>query len=153
MKKQTKTYLLLVLVIIIWGIIAVKIITALSSDNTEVPTVQNIKFKPKKIKPKDTFSIMANYRDPFFGTVPKAPKKKIIVPEIVEENTPKNTILYTGYVTDNSTKQKIFFVTINGQQHLMKPKYSSQGITLIKGSASQIRVRSNGKIRTIPIQQ
>lgn len=153
MKKQTKTYLLLALVVLIWGIIAVKIFGTLSSDDDELPTVQNVEFKPKKVKAKDTFSIAANYRDPFLGTLVQTKKKKINRPKQVKEKTPQIEVIYTGYITDSSTEEKIFFITISGQQYLMNPKDTRQGVSLINGTATQVRIKSNGTTRFVPIQQ
>ncbi len=62
---------------------------------------------------------------------------------------PEVAITYTGLMTDGSTNQKIFFVPIDGQQHLMNLKDNIADVTLLSGSATAIRIRHNNKTRTI----
>ncbi len=110
-------------------------------------------FVPRKLKEKDTFSLMADYRDPFFGTVrtrDKAPKKASVP---TKAPVPEKAIAYAGFVTDGKSKQRIFFVTIDGQQQMMSLNDSFQEVKLIQGTEDRIKVRHGGKIRTIFLTQ
>lgn len=154
MKKQTKTYLLLVAVLLIWGIIGYKIVGAISpkpvQEEVEIKTVD---FTPEPLVQKDTFSLIANYRDPFLGTLATKPKKKSTAKKAIPKNpVPEVTIEYTGLITDNETKEKIFFIRIAGQQYLMSARDKIEGFTLISGSESQVRIRDGKKTRTIPLK-
>lgn len=152
MAKNTKTYILLGVVALIWGTIGYKVISGLSpADLPAIATSDSVDFKPKKSTPKDTFSITANYRDPFLGTVPKKKKlKKATAPRKV---VPEIKLQYTGSIIGDDSQSSIFFVTIEGVQVLLKPKQTVQEVTLVSGSEQQIRIRHKGKMRTIPLKQ
>ena len=123
MKKQTKTYLLLGFVLLIWGIIGFKLLGALSSKPEQSNIVErSINFTPKAVKKKDTFSLVVNYRDPFLGTLPTPTKKNRARKIVPKDPEPEIKIEYTGLVQDKDTKERIFFLTIEGQPHLMSPQ-------------------------------
>ena len=63
------------LVTTIWGVLGFKIVNSINPPEQAVEVqTKLVTFMPKVIKARDTFSILANYRDPFLGTLPK--KKK-----------------------------------------------------------------------------
>lgn len=138
-------------VLLVWGIIGFKVIKALSKE-PEMPTVrQPISVLPKSIKKRDTFELMANYRDPFLGTLPatkKKPKKKVVRKEKVE----KKNIVYAGLVSRSESGKSMFFVSIDGQQHIMSKREEINGVTLLKGSEESITVRYDGRSETILLQ-
>ena len=154
MKKNTKTYVLLGIVALIWGIIGYRIISAISSDPEPQTTAVNADFKPLPVQEKETFTILADYRDPFLGTLPKKTAKK------VKRSTkpkappaPEIAIAYTGFVADKEAKDNIFFVTINGQQHLMSSGNEIDKVKLLSGNASSIKIRYNNKTKTIQLKE
>lgn len=154
MKKNTKTYLLLATVALIWGTIGYRIISGMGNDDTPETQLKQVSFKPLPTKEKKSFAILADYRDPFLGTIPKKPiqkKKRSSKPKAPP--VPEVQILYTGFVADKDTKQNIFFVSINGTQHLMSPANEIDKVKLLSGNAKSIRVRYNNKIKTIPLKE
>ncbi|MHA7832357.1 MAG: hypothetical protein ACX93O_14780 [Flagellimonas sp.] len=152
MSKNIKTYLLLGVVLLVWGIIGFKVIKAISKE-PELPAVrQPISILPKNIKKRDTFELVANYRDPFLGTLPakkKKPKKKVIRKEKVE----KKNIVYAGLVSRSESGKSMFFVSIDGQQHIMSKKQKIDDVSLVSGNEKSIRVRYNGIMETIARSQ
>ncbi|MBD1261978.1 hypothetical protein HZY62_15350 [Maribacter polysiphoniae] len=151
MKKNHKTYLLLALVLGIWGIIAFKIISAVNppAEKTNVMAT-NDSFVPAKIKARDTFSIVANYRDPFLGTMPKSLKKSKSRKGIIKKNPiPDKNIIYTGFITESTSKKNIFFLTIDGQQQMMSKNDIIQDVKLISGNTDKVRIRYKGRTKTI----
>lgn len=152
MKKNIKTYLLLAVVATIWGTIGYKILFSLSSEPTVFLASKVSDFKPLPQKEKDTFSIVADYRDPFLGTLPKkSMKKRKRIAKPTPPPLPEIDIRFTGLIIDRDTKEKIYFVTINGQQHLMGVKDEIQKVKLVSGTSSSIKVRCNNKTRTIKL--
>lgn len=100
MKKQNKTYLLLAVVLGIWGIIGYKFFSAVNPDAPEIAQVTSDQvFVPKQMKEREVFSIVADYRDPFLGTV-QAPKKKVKkntnAAAVKKASVPTKSIQYTG---------------------------------------------------------
>lgn len=151
MNKNTKTYTLLGGVLLIWGIIGFKIYSALSPEEDTLALVEDVMFKSKKAVQRDTFTIKADYRDPFLGKFGVSSKKRAI------KTTKKKTVSfpqinYTGLITDQKTKKHIFFVTITGTQYLMQRGNQQNEVTLVSGSSKQIRVRYKGVVKTIPLQ-
>ncbi|MGW9686752.1 hypothetical protein [Flagellimonas sp. 2504JD1-5] len=151
MSKNTKTYLLLGAVLLIWGIIGFKVLGALSSEPEAPVLAENINFKPKEQVKKDTFSILVDYRDPFLGTMPPS-KKKPKTKGVAKPKVQFPNINYTGLITDQDTKNHIFFVTISGNQYLMRKGNTQADITLLSGSSKSIRVRFKGIAKTITLQ-
>lgn len=153
MKNKNKTYLLLAVVLVVWGILGIKIVGAINPEpNEDLTAVITEKFVPKAIKERDTFSIVANYRDPFLGTLPKGTlkkKQKRVAPK--KEKLPEKTILYSGSIMDAQTKKRIFFVSINGQQHMFSRNDAVDEVRLVSGNTNWIKVRYQGKTKTISL--
>jgi len=152
MSKNTKTYLLLAAVILIWSLVIYTVFTGRSEESVVESSNEITQVERIEAKKKDTFSIKANYRDPFLGTLAKKKTKKRVV-KPVKKAEPEISIQYTGFVTDQNTKNKIFFVTINGKQHLMNVNDEIEKVRLISGSESKIRIRANGKTKSIDLKQ
>nr|WP_298793792.1 hypothetical protein [uncultured Allomuricauda sp.] len=151
MNKNTKTYILLGAVLLIWGIIGFKVFSAMSPEPEAPVLADNVNFKPKEQVKKDTFSILADYRDPFLGTLPPS-KKKSKTKGVAKPKVQLPDISYTGLVSDQNTKNHIFFVTISGNQYLMRKGNTQAEVTLVSGSSKSIRVRYKGIVKTIPLQ-
>ncbi|WP_350284662.1 hypothetical protein [uncultured Croceitalea sp.] len=151
MSKNTRTYILLGTVLVIWGLIGLKIFNAITPEAPQETRIENIDFKPMAAIEKDTFHIVANYRDPFLGTLPVAKKTRPKV-KSVKATAPKRAIAYTGSIANKDRKKSVFFVTIEGKQFLMKIGQTMDKVKLLNGSAQTIRVRYDGRTETITLQ-
>ncbi|WP_218822518.1 hypothetical protein [Maribacter sedimenticola] len=155
MKKQHKTYLLLALVLLVWGMIGYKFVNAINP-STNIPQLvdSSEKFVPKIIKERESFSIVADYRDPFLGTIkkPKSGIRKTAVKPVKKE-VPKRNVTYTGFITDKGNNQKIFFVTIDGQQQMMSLNDTYQEVKLVQGTKNYIKVVYKGISEKISLIQ
>ncbi|MEX0313720.1 MAG: hypothetical protein AB3N18_06050 [Allomuricauda sp.] len=151
MSKNTKTYVLLGAVLLIWGIIGFKVFSAMSPEPETPVLAENINFKPKERVEKDTFSILIDYRDPFLGTMPPS-KKKPKIKRVAKPKVQFPNVNYTGLITDQNTKNHIFFITISGNQYLMRKGNTQADVTLVSGSSKSIRVRHKGIVKTITLQ-
>jgi len=155
MKKNQKTSILLTAVLAIWGILGFKIVKTvnpISDQNTQ--QVLSETFKPIVYKQRDTFSIQANYRDPFLGTFPQPIKPKRIKKAKPKKDTPpQREIQYTGFITESSSAPTIFFLTIDGQQQLMAKNEVFREVRLLSGNSEKIRVLVDGKTKSIPLVQ
>ena len=106
MKKNTKTYLLITAVALIWGTIGYKILATGAADPIATPVVMGT-FKPLTQPKKVSFTVAADYRDPFLGTLTQKPKKK--GKRSTKPKTPpapEIPILYTGLVTEDRYETK-----------------------------------------------
>lgn len=157
MKKNTRTYTLLALVLIVWGILGFRIVKTISPDETAAPAIStNKEFRPLETGKKDSFGILANYRDPFLGTLPKSPSSNKRINKSTKNKKPSlpdKNITYSGWVNDRSTKEKIFFLDVDGQQLMLTKKQKQEGVQLLSGNEDKIRVRYNGLTKTIKRKQ
>ncbi len=155
MKKNQKTYLLLTVVLAIWGILGFKIVkTANPASDQNIQSVISEKFEPTEFKERDTFSIVANYRDPFLGTLPKSKKPKKPKRATQKKDTlPQREILYTGFIAESASGNEIFFLTIDGHQQLMAKNEVFRKVKLLSGDSVKVKVQFDGKTKTIPLTQ
>jgi uncharacterized Zn ribbon protein len=157
LKNKTKTYLLLVAVLVIWSIIGYKIYSSL---NPELPEVvlndAEAVFNPKTGIEIDTFSIKTTDRDPFLGTLTKKSNKTA---SLKQNNTTKQEdsnwpqITYGGVIKRQNSNEQVFVVTINNTQYVLKKGQKVDNITLVKGDNASITVRFNNTQKIIPIQK
>ena len=153
MGKNVKTYVLLAVVLVIWGIIAIRIFSAISPETGKEQVTSQASFAPLKVIAPDTFSIKADYRDPFLGTY-RASTATVVKPKrTLKKEMPAIAIQYTGSMVNNSTKKHIYFVTINGQQHLLEKGKTAGDVTLIRGSEKAITIRYQGFTKRVALQQ
>lgn len=151
MSKNLKTYLLLGIVLLIWGIIGFKVVKAISKE-PEMPVVQPSKRVWRKtVKKKDTFTLLANYRDPFLGTLPVT-KKKVVRQAVHKKPRVKRNIVYAGLVSQSKSGESMFFVSIDGRQHMISENQEIQGVKLVKGNEKSITVHYDGHAETILMQ-
>lgn len=150
MKNKTKTYILLIAVVSIWGFIGYKVIMGLNPKETiNLPLSQNVTFNPKTNITVDTFSVATVNRDPFLGellTKKKSFKKPIKKTHKVVQWPP---IIYNGIVGKENSNDKICIVSINGQQLFFKKNQELKGVKLIKANAKEIVVTYKGDRKTI----
>nr|WP_299381230.1 hypothetical protein [Allomuricauda sp.] len=152
MSKQAKTYMLLAFVLAVWGVIGFKVIKALSPEPEVAHSMPNVVNVVENKVQRDTFTLYADYRDPFLGTL-KTAKPKIKKPRAKKTDTPKKKILYAGLISESGSKGSLFFVTIDGQQHIMSPRQEINGVRLVKGSAKSIQVTYGGINETISLSE
>ena len=154
MKKKNKTYLLLAVVLGIWGVIIFKFIWVLNpSSEQAVKTRTEAVFKPKQIKERELFALALDYRDPFLGTVDvprknRKPSNTIAKPKKV---IPTKSVEYTGFIQKSNSNQLIFFVTVEGRQQMMKINDSFQDVMLVKGTKKSITVKYGGSKENIAL--
>ncbi|WP_422106024.1 hypothetical protein [Winogradskyella sp.] len=150
MKTKKKTYVLLVLVIGVWGTIAYKIVTALHPDMPKMQQqefVVNTNYKVETAV--DTFSIRKVNRDPFLGTymIKASPKKT----RVKKQTLLWKPIQYHGIVKNG--KNKLFIVSIDGKQHLLKKGQTKDSVKLLNGNAKSITMRYKTSSKTFRLKQ
>ncbi|TJY37397.1 hypothetical protein [Pontimicrobium aquaticum] len=154
MNNKLKTYVLLIIVIGVWGLIGFKV---WSNFNPDIPEAKaknlNVSFSPKANVKIDSFSIQETKRDPFLGTITKKLEKKANTK--IKKSVPFNwiPISYQGIITNQGSKQQIFIININGQQLLFKKGQTINEVSLIQGNAKQITVRYKNRQKRIDIQK
>lgn len=161
MNNRSKTYLLIVAVLIVWGLIAYKIFQHLKPSSDENLTVKTEKKRNPKTDSNLDYKMHSGYRDPFFGTLKKPERQEIkngqekrnISPKKTDLNPiPSVSVLYRGLVNPLANKKEcVFIIEINGKTQLLKAGDSSDGCTLISGDNKKVWVLNSGKRMEIPI--
>lgn len=134
----------------IWGVIGYRILSAINPTGPKM-TIDNVdvSFNPKTNKEADTFSIQVQHRDPFLGTllVKKVNTKETKITK--KSEAVWIPIIYNGCISSKNEKTKVFIVSINSQQYIMKIGQKINEVTLIKGNDKEIVVRYKDASKTV----
>jgi hypothetical protein len=125
MKSKKTVYLVLPVVIGLWALVIYKIVNIYSASEGKLVAASS--FIPPVLiaNSNDTFSITANYRDPFLGktetpaavnNTPKTPPP----PKKIAEPTKWPVITYGGVIKSRKSNAQLCMVSINGQTNFMK---------------------------------
>lgn len=156
MKNKKATYILLSIVAAIWGIIVYKIFSTVGSkESIQQENISYSSMLPVKTAI-DTFSIIANYRDPFLGKMtlspsendkPKTSVKKIEKPAPEPLKWP--SIVYRGMIKNQKTGKQLYLLTIDKQDNMMKPGEMISDIELKRVYRDSVEVVFKKEKRTI----
>lgn len=160
MKNKKNIYILLPLVLFVWGAVLYQVFSFTKSD--EVTSIDNPEFniKPLKISQRKSFDININYRDPFLGKMyaaQTASKTKANPSRTKKEVKPKETlvwptILYKGLISDTKEKSKIFMLVIDNKNYYMKIGDTENEILLKSGDKESVYVKYKGNLNLIMLQ-
>ncbi len=152
-------YILLPLVIIIWGIILYKFFTAVNTSHSATENLINpVNRADTSLFKIDTFSISNNYRDPFSQNIVSSPKinKNRIVKTLPEKEVVTNvvvvkwpSIVYSGVIKSKKSLQMLALVKINGESNFITRNTTLMGIELLDVFNDSIRVDYMGQQKTI----
>lgn len=147
MKNKKLIYLLLPLVILIWGTVFYKIFFSTAPGEEWEEEAINPQ-KNSTAAPVDTFSIIAGYRDPFLGntvysenTIREIPKPKIRPEPKIEQAVPWPSIVYGGMIKNQQSTRQLALVKINGKENILKAGEMIGTIELAKIYKDSIEVK------------
>jgi hypothetical protein len=160
MKNKKNIYILLPVVLFVWGAVLYQIFSFTTTDLDVTANNPEFTIKPLKIKERQSFTINVNYRDPFLGkmyapqtvskvksgssSVKKAPK--------IQEALVWPVVLYKGMISDSKTKNRIFMLVIDGQNHYMKIGETQNEIFLKEGDKESVYLKYKGNLNLIMLQ-
>lgn len=128
MKKKKVIYFLLPIIVLVWVFVFYQIFGYFFSEPNFAKENTMVKVNIDEIK-KDTFSIVANYRDPFLdakkvvvqsshrGNSSSTKKKKALLPVA---DKPWPVIKYNGMIKNNNSEKRVGIVSIGGKEYLVK---------------------------------
>lgn len=162
MKNKKTIYVLLPIVLLIWGAVMYQFFYFSTAEELQTTTSNEFILKPIDIKERDTVVINVKYRDPFLGkmyaekgneTIAKKKTTKFKkAPKIVEPIV-WPTIVYKGIVSDTKEKNKVFMLIINGQTFLMRKGETENEIFLKEGDRESVYVKYKGNLNLILLQE
>jgi hypothetical protein len=139
-KNKKLTYILLPAVILIWGMIVYRVMNASPSGTRVNEAFHNESAAPAVVN--DTFSLLANYRDPFRtapakkimtssgSEVKSSPVKEKKVTTPVVSSWPQ--IVYGGLIRNQQSKKELAMVQVNGQGNFMRTGDIAGDVRLLK---------------------
>lgn len=156
MKNKKNTFILLPIVLLIWGLVVYDFFSFSAPDNLLRKTATQYAIKPFKLKERDTFSINVAYRDPFLGKRNTPQTADSIKSNAKTKKRPKPVetivwpaILYKGIVSDSKEKNKIFMLVIAGHNFFMKKGDTENGVFLKDGDKESVYVKYKGNLNLI----
>lgn len=159
MKNKKNIYILLPLVLFVWGAVLYQVFSFTKSD--EIASIANpeLTIKPLKLNERKSFDININYRDPFLGKmyiVETVPKSKIYHSK-TSETKPKEPLVwpviqYKGMISDSKEKNKLFMLVIDGKNHYMKIGDTENEIFLKSGDKESVYIKYKGNLNLIMLQ-
>ena len=159
MKNKKLIYLLLPVVIAIWGIIFYRIFNTTGGDENNVVKEINAGTDKGQSSYTDTFSISANYRDPFMGKLavgnndqPKATtsmQKKAVEPKPQPAPTPWPALAYSGMIKNQRSSIQLAMLQVNGQSYNIKSGETVEGVQVMKIYRDSVEVIFQKEKRTI----
>lgn len=148
MTKQQKTYGLLIVVLVIWGMIGYQIYTRLNPSAPEIEMSQiQTRFQKQEAVEQSFYKLNDEYRDPFLGGFPKKKtvRKKTVFSK--KSTTPFPNVQYNGIIEGNRSKS--YILTVNGKQEIVKKGQVFQGVKLLRASRTEVQVKFEGEIKKI----
>jgi hypothetical protein len=155
-KKNMLQYLLIIVVLLIWGRVILKLFKNFKwKESVEVTQVQ-LTDDMSDYKVSDTFHIVGNYPDPFLSEVihvtkneSSAPKNPISKPLIEKPITNWPSISYKGIIKSLSTGKELILIYINDRGYKMSPGNKQGDLILEKVYKDSIIMKMNNFKKTI----
>jgi Tfp pilus assembly protein PilP len=151
MKNKKITFILVAVVLVVWGIVLVRVFASLSSS----PPSAIVEYKPiKKMSTIeiDTFKLLLNYPDPFSGQLARenkhSQKEKTVLKARLRSMTPLDSIMkYIGVIKNE--KQTVVLLQINKRQCRVKEGDWIDNICILKSRPDSLQVKYADKLRWI----
>ncbi|MFN3402668.1 MAG: hypothetical protein ACK40G_01145 [Cytophagaceae bacterium] len=162
MKGKSVTYFLIAGVVVIWGIIFYRIYISVSSSDNNIIYKAPVVMSGAEINVKDTFDLVANYRDPFLGNLAKVAEDKPVILKAavpVVKNVPKikepepemdwSFISYFGNIKNPQTQKTVALISIHGKDYMVSVGQEIQGVVILNNMNDSIRISFEKKSKVI----
>ncbi len=145
------------IVILVWGYAFYKLFGSFFATPNYAKPITNEVINIEEIQ-KDTFDIVANYRDPFLG---EKPRQKQVYSSNNQSNKPKTvkiekkaeqpwpTITYKGMIKNNNSDRRVGIAMINGKEYLVKQGDEIQSVKFMAIGKQTIEVSFQKEKKTI----
>ena len=148
MSKNQKTYLLLIVLVLVWGAIGYEIYSYMSPEEDELSMISSTKYIPPKSEKAVEYTIQPDYRDPFLGKIYRKKVAKKKVKKLSKAAVIFPNIRYNGIIKG---AKNAYIITINGTQEIFQLKQSFKGITLVRANDVEIVLEYQKETKKYPI--
>lgn len=154
------TYLLVVMVLAVWGLIGHRIYSSLNEEPDIIDSFQQIsraKLSPNDYELiKDTAKLQLNYRDPFnpaeqiqirpVTTIKSLPTTQFVVREPLIN---WSMIKYSGFVRNPGSNKLIALININGKNVMLSEGEKAEEVKLLRNMKDSVKVAFRGRTKFI----
>ncbi|MBZ9731339.1 hypothetical protein LB467_16745 [Salegentibacter sp. JZCK2] len=148
LKNKASLYLLLPLVVIIWGIVIYKVVGAFGDETVVMSEAPGVVGKEIIRVKKDTFSLLPIDRDPFLGHYYKKPDQSKSKPVFPVEKVEWPEVSYLGLISDTGESSKVHILQINGRQFLIEKGGTAEEIKIIASGPEKVTLLFRGDRKT-----
>lgn len=159
MKGKTSNYLLLALVLVIWGMVIYRVVQALSEPDIPMPTVRGTKKRPKeKVGSHWPDTLVLAYRDPFFGGIisdgqtgsdSMAVGTAVPRPAPVPQEPPWPEVEYLGTISNRQERKEVVLLKLGGRSRMMRPGDEILGVSYLKKTKNGVQLQYLGQRKEI----
>ena len=140
MKNKLITYLLIVLVIVVWGLIFMRLFST-SKEEIKSQRVINTKYTIDTSILNTKYTLRLNYTDPFLGQKNKVfllskPKKNIKLKEKVQPEP--IDAQYLGMISNKKQKSVLALIRLNGEEYYLSVGETINEIKLLNCTETSI---------------
>lgn len=152
MKSRLTTYLLIVAVAVLWGIIIKKVFFSPPSPGPAVHSETKAAAKAEDYEP-----LVLDYRDPFRpapkpkAAAPSAGKKSVPAPQPPARGREKVTIKFIGRLQCGGSTN--YIVELNGRQHTLSVGEDADGFRLVREFPDSLHLVMNGNTYTVLVTE
>ena len=148
---------MLPLILLVWGVVFSQLFSYFFSSPSYAVETKQESINIDEIK-QDTFSIVANYRDPFLGGKIKfkqrsnssaSTRKKLRKSIQVKAEKSWPLIAYNGMIKNNNSKRRVGIIRIDGKEYLIKEKDVVSEVTILSINKHEVNVRFQKEKKTI----
>lgn len=145
MKSKALTYILLAIVLVVWGVIFNKIFQA-NNNNVVVPAINTNKVKADTLIPVKSYQLKLNYIEPFLGKSYSVKRKVSSKSKIVKvrDPFPIENLSYLGMIKNKKKKSTIAIIKWRGVEAYLGIGEKIDNIIIIKIENSFIEVQVEG---------
>ncbi len=142
MASKKTTYPLLAAVLVIWGIIGYRLLAPKPTERTapESPA-------PAPARLPEADSLLANYRDPFLGGMPRSQRPAAASPvrALPPSPAPREAVKVAFYGSLAEGSKTYYLVSIDGRRHMLASGESAEGFSLAQVAADSVVLLKNGQ--------
>lgn len=164
MKNKKFTYLLLICVAGLWGLIFYRIFNSLSDEDTPVLSLNPTKETYFKMvnHEQDQVELKLDYRDPFSTKseeIVSQPEKVFSMPKVAAQvnmnmKIPVKwaAIQYTGYINNPMNKKKVAMLILDGKEFMLTEGQQLNGVKLLKYATDSVMLQYQNETKYIKLK-
>ncbi|OFY93715.1 MAG: hypothetical protein A3K10_17235 [Bacteroidetes bacterium RIFCSPLOWO2_12_FULL_31_6] len=148
---------MLPVVILVWGFVFYQLYTYFFSKPSIANQETTYRVNEDEIK-RDTFSIVANYRDPFLGAKTSVTNEAIKTNNYTSNKTVTSSkittdlwpsIEYHGMIKNNNSNKRVGIIKIDSKEFIVKEGDEKYDVKIIQIDKEEIKVRFQKESRTV----